>query len=99
MGKRNKHQTNRTNGLSFQYMHEVLGPWTYCPKRKCSGTMTEILVSYDPKEPPCVEQECTTCGKVIRKPEDVERRRKNRRQRYKKPWQKNANRAYNKRKK
>lgn len=92
MGKRNKHQSNRINGISFDYMHNVLGPWIPCPKRKCEGTMMEVWASYGPGDI-CKEQECTTCGKITKNYADVQRRRQKRRESYKKPWQNHENRA------
>ena len=53
------------------YMDTVLGLSEYCPRRKCEGLLTKVLVQYvrynGSKSAVQEETECTKCGKVIRK--------------------------------
>jgi hypothetical protein len=70
MGKRNKHgwKDTVTGGISRCYMQDELGPWITCPKRNCSGTMTDVFVRYVNHGPIFKDRECTSCGKVKKDP-------------------------------
>ena len=70
MSKRNKHGWNNAvnGGIAHSYMHSELGPWTPCPKKNCIGTLTDIYVRYVSNGPIFRDQECTTCGKVVKDP-------------------------------
>lgn len=53
------------------YMDTILKMNEYCPRRKCEGLLTKVLVQYvrynGTKSKVQEEKECTKCGKVIRK--------------------------------
>lgn len=65
---RNKHQSNRYDGIAQTYMTTVLGPWEVCPKSRCDGTLVQVLTRYKDHGTLNREKECATCGKVVKDP-------------------------------
>lgn len=50
--------------ISLDYLHTELEINQPCSREKCTGTMIEVLVQYEPFGPINHEAECCICGKV-----------------------------------
>lgn len=51
---------------TLDFMNTELGPWEYCPRHGCKGTLIIVRVRYQDHGPLIKEKVCTTCGKVVK---------------------------------
>jgi hypothetical protein len=77
MSNSNRHQHNRINSISLNFMNELFPNRKKCPRKSCKGIMVEVLSRYFNQGPINYEQECTMCGKVIKDPKFKQEREAN----------------------
>lgn len=77
MSKSNKHHINWIKCPSVSFLEEIIGTRKNCPKRSCKGMCVEVLVRYSDHGLIHHEYECTTCGKVIKDYQTIEKEKKN----------------------